>query len=127
MPELQGSSPQGNRACHLQGWTTQAATGLTEACIDARRWSKANESKATGNESPWHELLESTYPTGKHVWVALTHIYGIGRTRAFAICEATEISPDVAVRNLTDAELDALRVEVAKGITEGDFAPGSVP
>ena len=60
-------------------------------------------------------------PDRKHVWVALTHIYGIGRTRAFAICEATEISPDVAVRNLTDAELDALRAEVAKGITEGDL------
>lgn len=60
-------------------------------------------------------------PDRKHVWVALTHIYGIGRSRAFAICEATAISPDVAVRNLTDAELDALRAEVAKGITEGDL------
>ena len=60
-------------------------------------------------------------PDRKHVWVALTHIYGIGRSRAFAICEATAISPDVTVRNLTDAELDALRAEVAKGITEGDL------
>ena len=60
-------------------------------------------------------------PDRKHVWVALTHIYGIGRTRALAICEAIEVSPDVAVRNLTEAELDALRAEVAKGITEGDL------
>ena len=60
-------------------------------------------------------------PDRKHVWVALTHIYGIGRSRAFEICEATAISPGVAVRNLTDAELDALRAEVAKGITEGDL------
>ena len=60
-------------------------------------------------------------PDRKHVWVALTHIYGIGRTRAFEICGAAGISPDVAVRNLTDAELDTLRGEVAKGVTEGDL------
>ena len=60
-------------------------------------------------------------PDRKHVWVALTHIYGIGRTRAFEICKATRVSPDVAVRNLTDAELDSLRSEVAKSVTEGDL------
>ncbi len=60
-------------------------------------------------------------PDRKHVWVALTHIYGIGRTRAYGICKATEISPDVAVRNLTEAELDMLRAEVAKNVTEGDL------
>jgi small subunit ribosomal protein S13 len=60
-------------------------------------------------------------PDRKHVWVALTHIYGIGRTRAFRICSNTGIGPNVAVRGLTDSELDALRTEVAKGITEGDL------
>ena len=60
-------------------------------------------------------------PDRKHVWVALTHIYGIGRTRALAICKAIEISPDVAVRNLTESELDSVRAEVAKGVTEGDL------
>ena len=60
-------------------------------------------------------------PDRKHVWVALTHIYGIGRTRAFEICGVTGISPDVTVRNLTDTELDVLRSEVAKRITEGDL------
>lgn len=60
-------------------------------------------------------------PDRKHVWVALTHIYGIGRTRAFEICKATSVSPAVAVRNLTDAELDSLRSEVAKSVTEGDL------
>ena len=60
-------------------------------------------------------------PDRKHVWVALTHIYGVGRTRAFEICSATGVSPDVSVRNLTDAELDALRGEVAKRVTEGDL------
>lgn len=60
-------------------------------------------------------------PDRKHTWVALTHVYGIGRTRAFEICDATGIGPDVVVRNLTDTELDALRSEVAKGVTEGDL------
>ena len=60
-------------------------------------------------------------PDRKHVWVALTHIYGIGRTRALAICGATNVSPDVVVRNLTEAELDLLRSEVGKNVTEGDL------
>ena len=60
-------------------------------------------------------------PDRKHVWVALTHIYGIGRTRALDICEVVGVSPDVTVRNLTDAELDALRGEVSRNTTEGDL------
>jgi len=60
-------------------------------------------------------------PDRKHVWIALTHIYGIGRTRSIEICKATGVSPDVPVRNLTDAELDLLRGEVAKNVTEGDL------
>lgn len=60
-------------------------------------------------------------PDRKHVWVALTHIFGVGRARALEICKSTAISPDVVVRNLTDAELDTLRSEVAKGVIEGDL------
>lgn len=60
-------------------------------------------------------------PDRKHVWVALTHIFGIGRARALEICRSTAIGPDVVVRNLTDTELDALRGEVAKGVIEGDL------
>lgn len=60
-------------------------------------------------------------PDRKHVWAALIHIYGIGRTRAFEICNASGVSPDVPVRNLTDAELDTLRGEVSKRVTEGDL------
>lgn len=60
-------------------------------------------------------------PDGKHVWVALTHIYGVGRARAIEICERTGVSPDIVVRTLTEAELDSLRAEVGKGVTEGDL------
>ena len=48
-------------------------------------------------------------PREKRVEVALTYIYGVGRTRAAATLKATGVSPDTRVRNLTDDELVALR------------------
>ena len=60
-------------------------------------------------------------PDRKHIRVALTYIYGIGGTRALDICNAAGVGPDVVVRDLTEADLNALRSEVAKGVTEGDL------
>ncbi len=60
-------------------------------------------------------------PVQKHTWVALTHIYGIGRTRAYQICEATGVAPDVKVRDLSEGEQEKLRQEVGKLIVEGDL------
>lgn len=60
-------------------------------------------------------------PVQKHTWVALTHIYGIGRTRAFQICEATGVAPETKVRDLTEAEQEKLRQEVGKLSVEGDL------
>ena len=48
-------------------------------------------------------------PRDKRVVIALTYIYGIGRTRSTEILAATEISPDVRVKDLTDDQLIALR------------------
>ena len=48
-------------------------------------------------------------PRDKRVEVALTYIYGVGRTRAQATLAATGISPDLRVKDLGDAELVALR------------------
>ena len=48
-------------------------------------------------------------PREKRMEIALTYIYGIGRTRAAATLEATGVSPDVRVRDLTDDQLVALR------------------
>ena len=48
-------------------------------------------------------------PDRKHTWVSLTSIYGIGRTRALAICEAVGLRPDARVADLTEEELDRLR------------------
>lgn len=60
-------------------------------------------------------------PVNKHTVIALTHIYGIGRTRAKNICAAAGVAPDTKVRDLTEAEMDALRAEVAKYTVEGDL------
>ena len=48
-------------------------------------------------------------PPNKRLEIALTYIYGVGRTRAQATLAATGISPDLRVKDLGDAELVALR------------------
>ena len=60
-------------------------------------------------------------PIQKHAWVALTSIYGIGRTRAYAICEAAGVEAERKVRDLSEAELEQIRGEVAKIKVEGDL------
>ncbi len=48
-------------------------------------------------------------PRDKRVVIALTYIYGVGRTRSLEILEATDISGDIRVKDLTDDQLVALR------------------
>ena len=44
-------------------------------------------------------------PVNKHVVIALTSIYGIGRTRAAKICEAAGIAPNTEVKDLAEPEV----------------------
>ena len=44
-------------------------------------------------------------PNHKHTEIGLTAIYGIGRSRARKICEATGVPFDKKVKDLTDADL----------------------
>jgi small subunit ribosomal protein S13 len=48
-------------------------------------------------------------PRDKRMEIALTYIYGVGRTRAKQTLEATGISPDLRVHDLTDDDLVKLR------------------
>ena len=48
-------------------------------------------------------------PRDKRVVIALTYIYGVGRTRSHEILAATEIDENVRVKDLTDDQLIALR------------------
>lgn len=60
-------------------------------------------------------------PNHQHAWVALTAIYGIGRTRANKICAAAGINPAVKVKDLSDTEMEKLREQVARFAVEGDL------
>ncbi|MEP9382741.1 30S ribosomal protein S13 [Nocardioides sp. KR10-350] len=62
-------------------------------------------------------------PRDKRVEIALTYIYGIGRTTSQKLLEATGISPDTRVHALTEDELVKLRdaIEAQAIKTEGDL------
>ena len=60
-------------------------------------------------------------PDNKHLVIALTYIYGIGRTRSQSICEATGLAANTKVNQLTEEELDKIRTEVGKYTLEGDL------
>jgi len=61
-------------------------------------------------------------PRDKRVEIGLTYIYGIGLSRSQDILAATGINPDTRVKDLTDAEVTALRGEVeANYEVEGDL------
>ena len=60
-------------------------------------------------------------PMNKHVWVGLTHIYGVGRTRAHSACEAAGVNPNTRVKDLTETEVNAIRSQIAKFAVEGDL------
>jgi len=60
-------------------------------------------------------------PNHQHAVIALTAIYGIGPSRAKAICAAVGIRPDIKVKELTDAEMEKLRESVGRFTVEGDL------
>ena len=60
-------------------------------------------------------------PNHQHAEIALTAIYGIGRTRAQKICDAAGINRSTKMTDLNDSEMDKLRDEVAKFTVEGDL------
>jgi small subunit ribosomal protein S13 len=61
-------------------------------------------------------------PREKRLEVALTYIFGIGRTRAQQVCQATDIDCDTRVRDLTDEEVVRLRTWIDTNLkVEGDL------
>ncbi len=60
-------------------------------------------------------------PVNKHTVIALQSIYGIGATRARDICVAAAIPAERKIRDLDEAQVEALRAEVGKFTVEGDL------
>jgi small subunit ribosomal protein S13 len=61
-------------------------------------------------------------PRNKRVEVGLTYLYGIGPTRARKILAHTKINPDTRVKDLSEAEVSAIREFITKNFkVEGDL------
>ncbi|KTD63075.1 30S ribosomal protein S13 [Legionella santicrucis] len=60
-------------------------------------------------------------PDHKHLVIALTAIYGIGKPTSLKLCSSVGIDPSKKVSELTDAQLESLRTEIAKITVEGDL------
>ncbi|MDD4881041.1 MAG: 30S ribosomal protein S13, partial [Gallionellaceae bacterium] len=60
-------------------------------------------------------------PNHKHAEIALTAVYGIGRSRARLICEQAGVNPSTKIKDLNDDAVDKLRDLVGKFTVEGDL------
>ena len=60
-------------------------------------------------------------PNHQHAEIALTAIFGIGRTRAQKICDAAGVGRTIKMKDLSDSDMDRLRDEVGKFTVEGDL------
>ena len=61
-------------------------------------------------------------PREKRLEVSLTYIFGVGRTTARTVCDASGISADTRVRDLTDEEVAKLRTFIDQNLkVEGDL------
>lgn len=60
-------------------------------------------------------------PSNKHIEIALTAIYGVGRARSQKICDAAGVERTTPVKDLSEADAEKLRNEVGKLTVEGDL------
>jgi small subunit ribosomal protein S13 len=60
-------------------------------------------------------------PNHKHTEIALTAIYGIGRSRAQKICDVAGVDRSAKIKDLTEEQMDRLREEVGRFSVEGDL------
>jgi small subunit ribosomal protein S13 len=60
-------------------------------------------------------------PNHQHTAIALTAIFGIGRSRARLICDTVGVKHSAKIKDLSDAEMDKIREQVTKFTVEGDL------
>jgi small subunit ribosomal protein S13 len=61
-------------------------------------------------------------PREKRLVISLTYVFGVGRSTAELICEATGIDPGTRVRDLTDEEVNRIRAHIDQYLkVEGDL------
>lgn len=60
-------------------------------------------------------------PNHKHIGIALTSIYGVGRTRSSDICKVIGVDTDKKLKDLSEEQIEMIRNQVAKITIEGDL------
>lgn len=61
-------------------------------------------------------------PRNKRVEIGLTYLFGIGPTRAHEILSQTKVSPDIRIKDLSEADVQAIREFISKNYkVEGDL------
>ena len=60
-------------------------------------------------------------PNHKHAEIALTAIFGIGRSRAQKICDAAGVERSIKIKDLTESDMERLRDQVGQYLVEGDL------
>lgn len=60
-------------------------------------------------------------PRDKHVVISLTYIYGIGKTKSQQILKNSNVDENIRVKDLSDDQVNAIRLEVEKIKVEGDL------
>ncbi len=67
-------------------------------------------------------IASVTIPSEKQVWIALTYVYGIGRTTSKAILAEAKIEPTTRVKDLTEADIQKINDLIGSHHTvEGDL------
>ncbi len=67
-------------------------------------------------------IASVTIPNEKQVWIALTYVYGIGRTTSKAILAEAKIEPTTRVKDLTEADIQKINDLIgSKHTVEGDL------
>ena len=60
-------------------------------------------------------------PDNKHTVIALTYIYGVGRSQARRLCADAGVAENAKISDLSEQEMDALRTKVGEMTVEGDL------
>jgi len=60
-------------------------------------------------------------PDNKHTEIALTYVFGIGKSRALKICSKLGISPSRKISDLKEEEIELIRTELSNFLVEGDL------
>ncbi|WMC19584.1 MAG: 30S ribosomal protein S13 [Enterobacteriaceae bacterium PC38] len=66
-------------------------------------------------------ILGINIPENQHVLIALTKIFGIGKSRSKMICLSLNINQNIKIKYLKNKQIDFIREYISKFILEGDL------